>query len=542
VGFGTTGSPATYASTITTTFDAGDRATTLVDSVAGTISRTFDLLDRLTEEETPEGTVDYTYDDAGRRSSMTVAGQTAVSYAYDNADRLTGITQGSASVAFTYDAANRRTSLTLPNGIVIESAYDDDSQLTGLTYKLSGSTIGDLTYGYDASGRRVSMGGSYARTNLPAALNSATYDDANQIASWAGTSFTYDDNGSLTSDGAKSYSWNARNELSGISGGVSASFAYDAVGRRRSRSVASTTTQFLYDGLNPVQELASGTPTANLLTGLRIDEYLVRTDSAGARYLLTDALGSTIALADGSGSVQTEYSYEPFGSVTTSGSSSANTFGFTGRENDGTGLSFYRARYYDARLQRFVGEDPIAFDAGDPNLYSYVRSAPIQLRDPSGEVAIGVVIIGIGAGYGAVTEGIHAYATGGNVGTAIWQGAVAGAIGAGAGIAGAWTGGPMAAGASSSAAYSVAIGYFNGNVSLRSVGANAAFGAAMGPLARALTPKVPGRFPLLFRGRPFADLSKPKAQQLFRESGLGGIFNYIGAVLGEMFGRGCGDS
>jgi YD repeat-containing protein len=123
-----------------------------VDSVAGTISRTFDLLDRLTEEETPEGTVDYTYDDAGRRSSMTVAGQTAVSYAYDNADRLTGITQGSASVAFAYDAANRRTSLTLPNGIVIESAYDDDSQLTGLTYKLSGSTIGDLTYGYDASG------------------------------------------------------------------------------------------------------------------------------------------------------------------------------------------------------------------------------------------------------------------------------------------------------------------------------------------------------------------------------------------------------
>jgi YD repeat-containing protein len=243
----------------------------LVDSAAGTISRPFDLLDRLTEEETPEGTVDYTYDDAGRRATMTVAGQTAVSYTYDNADRLTGITQGSASIAVSYDAANRRTSLTLPNGIVVESAYDDDSQLTGLTYKLSGTTTGDLTYGYDASGRRVSMGGSYARTNLPAALTSATYDDANQIATWAGTSFTYDDNGNLTSDGSKAYSWNARNELTGISGGVSASFAYDAVGRRRSRSVGSTTTQFLYDGLNPVEELASGTPTANLLTGLGIE-------------------------------------------------------------------------------------------------------------------------------------------------------------------------------------------------------------------------------------------------------------------------------
>ena len=44
----------------------------------GTIERTYDLLDRLTEEITPEGTLTYTYDDAGRRASMTVAGQTAL--------------------------------------------------------------------------------------------------------------------------------------------------------------------------------------------------------------------------------------------------------------------------------------------------------------------------------------------------------------------------------------------------------------------------------------------------------------------------------
>ena len=39
-------------STMTTTYDAGDRATDIVDSVAGTIERTYDLLDRLTEEVT----------------------------------------------------------------------------------------------------------------------------------------------------------------------------------------------------------------------------------------------------------------------------------------------------------------------------------------------------------------------------------------------------------------------------------------------------------------------------------------------------------
>ena len=42
--------------------------TDIVDSVAGTIERTYDLFDRLTEEVTPEGTVNYTYDDAGRRA------------------------------------------------------------------------------------------------------------------------------------------------------------------------------------------------------------------------------------------------------------------------------------------------------------------------------------------------------------------------------------------------------------------------------------------------------------------------------------------
>ena len=64
----------------------------------------------------------------------------------------------------------------------------------------------------------------------------------------------------------RSYTWNARDQLVSLTGPVNGSFAYDGFGRRRSKTVGGTTTQFLYDGLNPVQELASGTPTANLLT------------------------------------------------------------------------------------------------------------------------------------------------------------------------------------------------------------------------------------------------------------------------------------
>jgi RHS repeat-associated protein len=380
-GFGTTAGP-TYASTITTTYDAGDRATDIVDSVAGTIERTYDLLDRLTEEVTPEGTVSYTYDDADRRATMTVAGQTAVSYSYDSADRLTGVTRGTPTVTVAYDNADKRTSLTLPNGIVVEYAYDDDSRLTGLTYKLGMSTLGTLTYGYDVTGQRTTVGGTYARTGLPAALASATYDNANQVATFGGTSFSYDDNGNLTSDGVRSYTWNARDQLASLTGPVNGSFAYDGFGRRRSKTIGGTTTQFLYDGPNPVQELASGTPTANLLTGLAIDEFFTRTDSVGVRNYLTDALGSSVALADGSGAVQTEYSYEPFGATTTSGSGTTSSFGFTGREADGTGLYYYRARYYHPATQRFVSEDPLGFDGGDVNLQAYVSNAPTLGRIP----------------------------------------------------------------------------------------------------------------------------------------------------------------
>lgn len=56
------------------------------------------------------------------------------------------------------------------------------------------------------------------------------------------------------------------------------------------------------DGVNPVQEKDGGTILVNILGGLGIDEVFMRTDSAGARNFLTDALGSTMALREGMGS------------------------------------------------------------------------------------------------------------------------------------------------------------------------------------------------------------------------------------------------
>ncbi len=162
-GFGTvvSGQNTTYESTINYTYDAGDRLTRTVDSISGTMNLGYDNLDRLTSQSTPPGTVTYSYDAADRRTGMTVAGQPAVTYTYDNADRLTGITQGANNVSFAFDDTNRLTRLTLPNGLYMDYGYNRASQLTGITYKQGAATIGDLTYGYDAAGRRSQVGGSF---------------------------------------------------------------------------------------------------------------------------------------------------------------------------------------------------------------------------------------------------------------------------------------------------------------------------------------------------------------------------------------------
>jgi RHS repeat-associated protein len=202
-----------------------------------------------------------------------------------------------------------------------------------------------------------------------------------------GQTLTYDLNGNLTGDGTNTYTWDARNHLSAISGAVTAGFVYDALGRRTKKTIAGATTQFFYDGLNPVQELDGATPanvTANLLAGLNIDERFTRTDSNGTLNFLTETLGSTVALADATGAIATSYTYEPFGKTTTGGTSSANSYQFTGRENDGTGLYFNRARYYGATYQSFISQDPLDFRGGDPNLYGYVINNPMSYADPFG--------------------------------------------------------------------------------------------------------------------------------------------------------------
>ncbi|MBA3582891.1 MAG: hypothetical protein H0W44_10635 [Gammaproteobacteria bacterium] len=94
-------------------------------------------------------------------------------------------------------------------------------------------------------------------------------------------------------------------------------------------------------------------------------------------------LGSTQVLTDTSGQARTTYQYSAYGDTDAQGESNKNTAQYTGRDNDNTGLYYYRARYYAPELKRFISSDPIGL-AGGLNTYAYVGGDPVNFTDPSG--------------------------------------------------------------------------------------------------------------------------------------------------------------
>ncbi len=379
-------------SVVTFQYDPAGRLTQVDDTAdpQRPVTLAYDLLDRLVLETTAVGAVTYQYDALGRRTQMTFAGQAPVTYAYDAPSRLRTVVQAPLKpVDIEYDPLGRRTLLTLPNGVSTEYQYDAASRLTALIYRKTGGLLGDLTYQYDPAGNRIAVGGSFARTLLPDAVASATYDAADRQLTFGVKAMTFDANGSLASladsAGATSFTWDARNRLTGLNGpGLSGTFAYDGVGRRVQKVVNSQQSQFQYDLVNIQSENRNGLPVS-YLRGLSIDEVFVATDDSGPRHATTDTLGSILTLTDAAGTVQAEYRYGPFGQTQPSGQDGGNPLQFTGRENDGTGLYYYRFRYYHPGLSRFISQDPLwPLTGAALNPYAYVSNSPLNAVDPFG--------------------------------------------------------------------------------------------------------------------------------------------------------------
>jgi RHS repeat-associated protein len=118
--------------------------------------------------------------------------------------------------------------------------------------------------------------------------------------------------------------------------------------------------------------------------GLDIDEPLAMLRSSETSFYEADGVSSVTSLSNSAGSLAETYAYDSFGKLTDSSGSLTNPFQYTARESDPeTGLYYYRARYYDNAIGRFLRQDPTGFRSGI-NFYAYVGNDPADSRDPEG--------------------------------------------------------------------------------------------------------------------------------------------------------------
>jgi RHS repeat-associated protein len=178
------------------------------------------------------------------------------------------------------------------------------------------------------------------------------------------------------------------------------SYEYDVNDLRVSKNVDGSMEKYFLDGDNIAFVTdGAGKQTFHYLYGMEADQVLAQDSETGMIWSLADRLGSIDVLVSEQGVIVDQRTYDSFGNTLSQLDPTVKfRFGYTGRESDPeTGLYYYRARYFDANVGRFISTDPIGFEAGDSNLYRYVNNSSTLATDPTGEFinfAIGGLIGG----------------------------------------------------------------------------------------------------------------------------------------------------
>ncbi|CAK8718667.1 hypothetical protein GCAAIG_08125 [Candidatus Electronema halotolerans] len=343
------------------------------------------------------------------------------------------------------------------NGSAVDYAYTYDDMGRLLTVKKGGILVEEYQYGLNGS-----------RTHEMNSLKGVSgrdysYSEEDHLLSAGDVSYEFDKDGFLTkkTQGAEvtAYNYSSRGELLQVTlpDGKSIEYLHDPLGRRIAKKVNGTIVEkYLWLGLTKLMAVYDGSD--NLLMRFEYADGRMpaaMTASGATYYLGYDQVGSLRTVADATGNVVKEISYDSFGTILSdSNPALAVPFGFAGGLHDrDTGLVKFGFRDYDPAIGRWVAKDPIFFAGGDVDLYGYVVGDPVGLVDPEGKLwswaatGAGAVIGGLGgASYGLGSQVISAIQGNGfhaeNIIGAAAGGAVVGAV-TGA-VVGAVTGDPSA--------------------------------------------------------------------------------------------------
>ncbi|TBU74089.1 RHS repeat-associated core domain-containing protein [Phytopseudomonas daroniae] len=130
-------------------------------------------------------------------------------------------------------------------------------------------------------------------------------------------------------------------------------------------------------------------------------ELIAHGGSDGTLYYHNDHLGSPVAASNAQGALQWRTHFRPYGERQAEGGANVGSIGYTGHmQDDGSGLVYAGARYYDPVVGRFLAIDPVGVDAGRPvsfNRYAYANNSPYGFVDPDGRspvVAMEIAVAG----------------------------------------------------------------------------------------------------------------------------------------------------
>jgi RHS repeat-associated protein len=405
------------------TYDAAGGVATMQDA-SGTTRWTRNEVKQLVTLTASTGRTDYTYDSAYRRTSVRENGSTAATtYSYDGAGRLTALRNAlGETTTWHYDAAHRPIRKVFHTGASTSTTYDMRSRpSTRDTRRSNGSNIVSESYLYDATGHLL-------QRTTDGAVTTYAYDEAGQLVretrNGRDSSFAYDGNGNrlrsilngqveeyeydasdrLTRAGNKSFGYDPAGRLRWVQSpagrtsldydfddrltriqmpdGTLATYGYNGIGARISKTVSGSTRTYRRDGAGPADPVLSDGQA-------RFTPGISERRGTATTYSHDDRLGSTLRMSNGSQIVTEARVYSAWGETLSTSGTHPTPFGFAGaygyQQDPESGLHLVGHRYYDAGTGRFLTRDPIR---DGRNWYVYADNNPLTFVDPDGLQAV----------------------------------------------------------------------------------------------------------------------------------------------------------
>jgi RHS repeat-associated protein len=347
------------------------------------------------------------------------------------------------AVVNAYDALGRLKTITRPTGVATTYSYSLRGLQDTVLHKKGSTELARFVYTYDRSGLRIGSSDVFGSTTTPVIWNhdslmrltqetksgvaqSWAYDAVSnrtsQVAGGNTVAATFDIRDRMTSLGTTTYTWDVAGRLASrnVSGvgttrlgwqdddrlrrvdlpnGNVVDYTYDAQGLMATRTDASGTERYTWDGTLPYGQMIATTNASGALQAREVwgTDHLAEIRNDTILWLLTDGLGHVRAITDSVGKIIGRQDFDAWGNRTLDSGRTVR-FGYRGEWSDpATGMVYLRARWMDPTTGRFVSEDPLQ---GEPNMpvtqhrFHYVGSSPINFVDPSGEMLLAGQMVG----------------------------------------------------------------------------------------------------------------------------------------------------